>query len=226
MFTMETDCRACQDNWLDWFYSFIRGSDGMAGFFWEEGKNHYNINPSGTLYSMDMLEQFQAEVRANDSDIVYHYGGKILRLEDVQHGPKLGVFSEVRGIENPTREQLVEIKKGIPHPGWYEPGAYLYYRALGEYETVAVPCDHLFKNWADKHFAPCGTYYGGQGNPYYIHYWGGTRAWDDLKHEVTDPFVKDSAPHWKEREHQLWIDTVPKEYRGIVKDIEKELGIA
>ena len=104
----------------------------------------------------------------------------------------------------------------------------MFYRMLGdptEYDYVEVPCDHVYQYWTRHHIAPKGTYYGSLDNPFFIHYWGGTRAWDELKHEITDPFVKDCADPWKIREHDVWIATVSVKDRKIMNEIYEEMGI-
>jgi hypothetical protein len=227
MFCMETDCRAVQDGWLDWFLSHMGPGVGMAGFFWEEGTNHYNINPSGTLYRKDMLVAYHKEIKANKQGVFYHpRGDKLDTVPGMDSSIKnvVGVFSETRGIQNPNEMQLEGILKGVPEAAWFEPGAWLYYRSLGEYESVSVPCDHVYQVFG-VHVAPEATYYGGKGDPVYIHYWGGTRAWDHLKHPVNDMFVKGCSPFWLDREDYIWRQTVPEKYHGIVAEIYKELGL-
>jgi hypothetical protein len=155
---------------------------------------------------------------------VYHRNGDV-DISQVQYSPVLGVFSEVRGIAHPNEQQEKEMELGIPHPGWFEPGAWAYYRSLGDYPNKKLDCDHFYKFWTRKHFAPIGTFYGGVKDPYVIHYWGGTRAWDELKHPIEDPFVKECADPWKEREHKIWLETVSEEDRKIMPEIYEEMGI-
>ena len=231
MFCGETDCRAIRDNWLDWFHSFMKDeSIGMAGFFWHEGDRHYNNNPSGTLYRVDMLTKYHDEVRANKEGMFWHPRGNRPDT-DMGMDPSIkhvaGVFSETRGFKNPTPAQKEVILKGVPQAAWFEPGCWLYIRSVGEYGGVSVPVDHIYKQWPGGHTAPEGTYYGGKKDPYYIHYWGGTRAWDHLKHPVSDQFVKGCSPAWLDREHTVWEYTVAEEHRKIVTDvIYPELGLS
>lgn len=228
MFCMETDCRAVKDGWLDWYTSFVEDpSHGMAGFFWHEGDRHYNINPSGTIYRKDMLLKYHQEVRENKENMFWHPrgnkhgndGGMDPTIKDVA-----GVFSETRGIKHPNHDQLDQILRGVPQAAWYEPGAYCYYRMLGEYGGVSVPVDHIYCTYGN-HTAPEATYYGGKGDPYFIHYWGGTRAWDHLKHPVTDGFVKGCSPYWLDREDTIWRQFVPEKYHATVKAIYDKLGL-
>jgi hypothetical protein len=226
LFTMETDAVACQDGWLDWFLSFMKDeSIGMAGFFWHEGNNHYNINPSGTLYQKDMLLKYHKEVRENKENMFYHPrgnkhgndGGMDPTIKDVA-----GVFSETRGIKYPTLAQEDVIMKGVPFASWFEPGAWLYCRSIGEYGGVAVPCDHVYMKVGPV-TAPEGTYYGGKADTKYIHLWGGTRAHDFQKHIINDNFVLNGAPYWLEREYRLWKKIVPEYIRHSMPAIYKEI---
>jgi len=227
LFTMETDCMAMKDGWLDWFLSFMRPEVGIAGFYWDEGRNHQNINASGTMYRMKMLWDYQQEVRANKDRVLYHPSGDKSCDEPGQDSSipdTVGVFSETRGIKNPTPEQRQYIERGVPQAAWFEPGQWLYCRLQGEWQETRVPVEHIYIQ-ACGHTLPEGTYYGTKADPYFIHWWGGTRAWDHLKHPVNDNFVKSCSPFWLDREHKLWESTVPKKYRGIVADIYKELHI-
>lgn len=229
MMAVETDCRACQDGWLDWYLKFMSGDDkiGMAGFFWHEGTNHYNINPSATLYRKDMLLQYHKECLENDSGVFWHPRGN---RDDQEPGmdPNIkkvaGAFSETRGIEKASPRQNAEILAGVPQASWFEPGAWLYYRSLDEWKHVRVPVDHVYIFFGG-HKAPEATYYNGKSNPMFIHYWGGTRAWDHLKHPVNDNFVKSCSPQWLDREHMVWEQTVPENIRAIVPKIYEEIGL-
>lgn len=229
MFCMETDCVAKQDNWLDWFVDFAKNdpSIGIAGFFWHEGDHHYNINPSGTLYRMDMLLKYHREARENNSDVFYHPKGNKLGTDagmDPTIKDVVGCFAETRGIKDPTPMQLDIILKGIPQASWFEPGAWLYARLQGEWGEVRVPCDHIYMQYPG-HTAPEGTYYGGKADAKFIHYWGGTRCYDFLKHPVNDAFVKSCAPMWIQREDKIWKETVPEQYRSIMPSINDEINI-
>ena len=73
--------------------------------------------------------------------------------------------------------------------------------------------------------APEGTYYGSKADPWVWHAWGSTRAWDHLKHPVTDRFVGGCSPQWIDREHAVWSQVVPIEYRKKMDEIFKEMGI-
>jgi hypothetical protein len=231
MFCTETDCRAVKEGWLAWFVKHIQPGNGMAGFFWAEGNNHYNINPSATIYDMRMLKKFHEEARNNNEGMFYHPKGNVSDADpsmDDNIKDVVGAFSETRGIKNPTFLQELAIKRGVPNPAWWEPGQWIYARAQGEWSCVVVPCDHIYmtiKGKIGEHTAPEATYYGGKLDPYFIHYWGGTRAWDHLKHPVEDQFVKNCSPYWLDREDFVWRETVPVKYHQIVYDIYDELGL-
>jgi len=227
MFCAETDCIACEDGWLDWFVRQIGEVENkaMAGFFWDEQPNHYNINPSGTLYRVPMLLKYHKEVRDNKEGMFYHPRGDRPDSDqemDANIKKVAGVFSETRGIKNPNPRQKQEIEMGVPRAAWFEPGSYLYYRSIGEYDAIKVPCEHIYmKQGFFK--TPEATYYGGRETPQYIHYWGGTRAWDHLKHPVNDQFVKTCSPFWLDREDYIWKNTVPEQYRAMMVDLYKEI---
>lgn len=229
MFCMETDCLAVRDGWLDWYLSYMKDDVGMAGFFWKEGDAHHNINPSGTLYRMDILKKYHKEVRANKDNIFWHpkgnkYGNTVgmdPTIKDVA-----GVFSETRGFKYPTeRQKELMLKGAAPNTAWFEPGAWLFLRSVGEYEYIPLPCDHIYGVYGKRHQAPEGTFYGGSSNPYFIHFWGGTRTYDFLKHPINDTFVRECAPDWLAREDRIWKSEVPQRYHQIVYDIEKEIDV-
>jgi len=237
MFATETDCRACQNGWLDWYYNYMAKDEkiGMAGFFWREVDSrgvphHYNINPSATLYRKDMLLQYHKECRENNSGTFWHpladrdeKDGKEPPM-DVNIKEVAGVFSETRGIKDPSPRQREEILSGVPYAAWFEPGAWLYYRALDDWKHLRMPVDHVYI-YFKGYRTPEATYYGGRAGVKFIHYWGGTRAWDHLKHPVGDYFVKSCSPMWLDREHMIWEQTVPEKFRKIVPEIYKEMGL-
>ena len=228
MFCCETDCQAMQNGWLDWYVNQMSNPNvGMAGLFWNEGNNHYNINPSATIYRMDMLKEYHKEVRANKEGIFYHPRGNKHETDggmDTNIKNVVGAFSETRGIKNPNPEQEAQILKGVPQASWFEPGSLIYYNSLGKYEHVKILCDHIYTSFG-RHQAPEGTYYGGKNDCKFLHYWGGTRCYDFLKHPVNDHFVKECAPLWLKREHAIWMQYVPEEFRKVVGPLEDEMQL-
>lgn len=226
MFCMETDCQALRPGWLDWFVNFVKDDPkiGIAGFFWHEGDHHYNINPSGTLYRVDMLQQYHKEARENNEGMFYHpRGNKPDTTPGMDNTIKdlVGCFAETRGIKDPTDVQKDVILRGVPEAAWFEPGQWLYARLQGEWKEARVPCDHIYMQYPG-HTAPEGTYYGGKAQAQFIHYWGGTRAYDWKKHPVTDNFVRSCAPAWIAREDKIWRENVPECYRSIISKINEE----
>lgn len=228
-FTTETDCKVMQPDWLNWFYKFAKDNTkmGAAGFYWSEGDHHNNINPSATLYRVDMLKHYTKEVLGNKDNTFYHWQeNKPENHPDVNKFIETihGAFSEHRGIKNPTPVQDKYLREGVPFTGWFEPGQWLYCRMQGEWEETRVPCDHVYMKVA-HHDVPEGTYYGGKANPQFIHYWGGTRAYDFLRGPMVDKFVQTCTNFWLEREDRIWKETVPEPYRQIVYDIEAEMNV-
>ena len=229
LFAMETDTQAMKAGWLDWYVNFMKDEPtiGLAGFFWHEGDHHYNINPSATLYRVDMLQQYHKEARANNEGMFWHpRGNKPDNTPGMDNTIKdvVGCFAETRGIKNPTDVQKDAIVRGVPEAAWFEPGQWLYCRLQGEWKEARVPVDHIYMQFPG-HTAPEGTYYGSKADPQFIHRWGGTRAYDWKKHRVDDHFVKSCAPMWIAREDKLWKEFVPESYRGIVHELNQEEDI-
>lgn len=232
LFTCETDCAAQSDGWLDWFVEQAQRGDtreranGVTGFFWHEGRNHHNINPSGTLYRVDMLKQYHNEARANKDPIFWHPKGN-KHATDGGMDPSVcdwaGVFSETRGIPNLelTEEQAHCIEWGVPQAAWWEPGQWVYVRSRPEWGEVRLPCTHEYVDTGVVK-TPEGTVYGTKADPKFIHYWGGTRAYDFLKHPVTCGFVKGGAPWWLQREDRIWREFVDPAHREIVHKLNLE----
>lgn len=230
MLTLDTDSKVASDGWLDWFVSHINSDKvGMVGFFWHEGNHHYNIHPAGALYRKDMLLKYHHEVRNDNRPTFCHVDGCVLDREfglDEEIKEVAGVFSETRGIRPDQMSELQEhyIRGGVPAIAAWEPGQYLFVRSVDEFSHRSVPCDHVMME-VNGHNLPEATYFGSRMNPYLIHYWGGTRAWDHLKHPVEDPFVRDLSPFWIDKEDYIWRNTVPERYHGVVHEIYKKLGI-
>ena len=229
LFAMETDTQAMKPGWLDWYTSFMQNDSriGVAGFFWHEGDHHYNINPSATLYRVDMLLQYHKEARENNEGMFWHpRGNKPDSTPGMDNTIKdlVGCFAETRGIKNPTPIQEDIILKGVPEAAWFEPGQWLYARLQGEWKEARVPCEHIYMQYPG-HTAPEGTYYGSKADAQFIHRWGGTRAYDWKKHRVDDFFVKSCASMWIQREDRLWREFVPSRYHDIVHQLNQEEDI-
>lgn len=226
-FASETDCVATAPDWLSWYLGYLEDDPrkGIAGLFWDEQPCHFNMNPSATLYRMDMLKQYHEESRANESQTFFHPNGN-KNGHDEGMDPTIatvgkGVFAETRGIENPSPVQLDAIARSVPAAAHWEPGHWLSIRSMDEWKHVHVPNDHIYAQ-VDFGTAPDGTFYNGKDDPKFIHYWGGTRSYDFLKHPVNDGFVRGGSPWWIKREDRIWREWVNEEDRQIVHELTKE----
>ena len=62
------------------------------------------------------------------------------------------------------------------------------------------------------------------GNGETVHLWGGTRALDIIKHDVTCDFVKSNTPFWLAREARFWRETVPTGIQKLTLDLIRHYG--
>lgn len=62
------------------------------------------------------------------------------------------------------------------------------------------------------------------GNGQTAHLWGGTRALDILKHDVTCGFVKANTPAWLAREARFWRAVVPQDVQAQTLDLIRRYG--
>jgi hypothetical protein len=142
-----------------------------------------------------------------------------------------GPFAEKRGWLPGTRLK-VEPSGQLKGPGWYEPGQQLHHWAVNEGYTYTV-CPTITTTRDDG--MPLQSMYGTSipdpqrqleaseliGNAQTVHLWGGTRALDIIKHEVTCNFVKSNMRMWLMREARFWLETVPddiqEETRGLIR---------
>ncbi len=62
------------------------------------------------------------------------------------------------------------------------------------------------------------------GNAQTVHLWGGTRALDIIKHEVTCQFVKSNTPKWLAREARFWKSVVPPDIQSQTLDLIRKYG--
>jgi len=62
------------------------------------------------------------------------------------------------------------------------------------------------------------------GRAWAVHLWGGTRALDYIKHDVTCQFVAKNTAFWLEREARFWRDTVPADVQAMTLDLISQYG--
>lgn len=62
------------------------------------------------------------------------------------------------------------------------------------------------------------------GNAFAAHLWGGTRALDIIKHDVTCQFVKANTPMWLAREARFWLATVPWDIQARTLELIRKYG--
>lgn len=222
--TVETDAIPLRDGWLDLFLAHLEDTDYAAGAW-----HHQQFaNPSFTLYRRKAWERMKKEHCDSFTGVKHNaywgpsfqYVGQITPEEAADSGP----FSERRGWPPGT------VMQHYPHmvnlgPYHYEPGQAFYHWAteFGGYTFGVVPFHDTHLNGI-----PTGTYYGwteGKDTPnaFAVHYWGGTRALDPLKHKAFVRFFNDPTwadlndtaigphrPYWINREANLWkqyVDT-------------------
>ena len=220
IFTAETDIMACKDGWLDWYLSFLEGEQKnvAVGYYWDEGGYVHNyINPSATLYRTKPVQEFN-KLCMDNHDYTMYFGEGFNQTMDIREMDQsylswTGAFAEKRGFKQKTGSD-----NGRLNAGWYEPGQQLYYWLEEQgYNLIKAPVDHRYFPFPDH--VPEGTYYGGYADPYYIHFWGGTRAWDRVKHDVNDGFVLKYENFWWEREDRIWKQVVDDDIRGKTENL-------
>lgn len=230
LLAMETDVLALRPSWLQWFVDQMRSTDYAVGHWHHE----QFINPSCTLYRGKVLREMNKWCKANTEPDVLRWGPNFERTQLIsERKPEhdyqgwyndniewiAGPFADKRGwpIDTIMSEKPSGQEKG---PGWYEPGQMLHHWAVQHGYTYTV-CPTLTTT-VDN--VPVQTLYGTSmpdpgrqleavelfGNAETAHMWGGTRALDILKHEVTCQFVKANTPKWLAREARFWKHVVPE----------------
>lgn len=229
LMALETDVLALRPNWLQWFVDQMRETDYAVGM-WHHEKF---INPSCTLYRGDVLRAMMDWCRSRQDANVLRWGPQFGKSQliskreperdyqgwyDEQIDWIAGPFAEKRGW--PAGVSLKEKPSGQEKgPGWYEPGQQLHHWAVDAGHTYTV-CPVLT---TEVDGVPVQTMYGATmpdprrqleavelfGNAETAHLWGGTRALDIIKHEVTCGFVKANMPKWLAREARFWKAVVP-----------------
>lgn len=244
LMALETDVLALRLTWLQWFVDQMRSTDFAVGHW-----HHENfINPSCTLYRGSVLREMMGWCRSNTEPGLLRWGplfGKSQPIADRQperdyndwYGEQIdwisGPFAEKRGwpVSTVLKEQPSGQLKG---PGWYEPGQMLHHWAVQNRHTYTV-CPTLTTN-VDN--VPVQTFYGTKmpdpqrqleavemfGNAETVHLWGGTRALDIIKHDVTCNFVKSNTPKWLAREARFWKAVVPQDVQEQTLDLIRRYG--
>jgi len=224
LFTMEPDVLILSDDWLTWFHDIINSKPNIFSVGHWHGEGF--INPSATLYRMDMLKEAFKEFRANQDPNMY-WGLNFEKSENIlAHYDRflddVGPFSEKRGWPPGTKLKGPVPSGQMRGPGWYEPAQQLHHWALEhDYSYIPVPCRHEINQ---ERSIPIGTFYGEEPDFYCVHVWGGTRALDLLKHPVSDPTVNNNMGYWLEREAKFWKTVVPKERQEVTLKLMREKG--
>lgn len=243
LMALETDVMVLRPEWLGWFLSQMRPTDYAVGMWHHE----QFVNPSCTLYRGDVLREMAKWCSDNKSEVL-RWGpqfGKSQLVNDRQPARDYagwyddniswiaGPFAEKRGW--PAGTVLKEEPSGqLKGPGWYEPGQQLHHWAVNAGHTYTV-CPSLTTN-VDN--VPVQTFYGATmpdpqrqleavemfGNAQTVHLWGGTRALDIIKHEVTCQFVKSNTPKWLAREARFWKSVVPVDVQEQTLDLIRKYG--
>ena len=226
LFTMEPDVLVLSDDWLLWFMHQIGEEKEKPNFSVGHWHGEGFINPSATLYRMQILKDSLSVFRANQDPNMY-WGPEFSRSENIlAHYDRfledVGPFSEKRGWPPGTKLKGSSPSGQMRGPGWYEPAQQLHHFAEeNNWDHVSVPCRH------DIHpdrAIPVGTFYGEDPDFYLVHLWGGTRALDLLKHLVSDPTVLNNMEFWLKREAEIWKQIVPKEQQEVTLRLIKEKG--
>ena len=244
LMALETDVMALRPTWLQWFVDQMRATDYAVGMWHHE---HF-VNPSCTLYRGDVLRDMLVWCKTNKEPDTLRWGPQFKNTQLIAvkqperdyrdwHNEQIdwiaGPFAEKRGWPEGTelKEKPSGQEKG---PGWYEPGQQLHHWAVEKGYTYTV-CPTLTTNIDN---VPVQTFYGSSipnpqrqleavemfGNAETVHLWGGTRALDIIKHEVTCQFVKSNTPKWLAREARFWKAVVPPDVQTQTLELIRKYG--
>lgn len=244
LMALETDVLALRPTWLQWFVDQMRPTDYAVGM-WHHEKF---VNPSCTLYRGDVLRDMARWCNNRDEPHLLRWGDKFSQsqpLDERTCEPHVieeyiswvsGPFAEKRGWPDGT--VLKEMPSGqLKGPGWFEPGQALHHWAVEAGYTYTVCRTHTHERQAGL---PVQTSYGNLDDDWpnaelsldtlaakgaeTAHMWGGTRALDIIKHDVTCQFVKAHTPYWLKREAMLWRQIVPPEVQEQTLELIRRYG--
>lgn len=243
LMALETDVMALRPTWLQWFVDQMGFTDYAVGMWHHE----QFVNPSCTLYRGSVLRDMLKWCQDNKSDLL-NWGPLFANTQPIAaRQPErdyrgwyddnvswiAGPFAEKRGW--PIGTNLVEKPSGQEKgPGWYEPGQQLHHWAVERGHTYTV-CSTMTTH-VDG--VPVQTLYGTDmpdpqrqldavemfGNAEAVHLWGGTRALDIIKHDVTCQFVKANTPKWLAREARFWRQVVPQDIQEQTLELIRKYG--
>ena len=244
LMALETDVMVLRPGWLQWFMDQMYATDYAVGMWHHE----QFVNPSCTLYRGNVLRDMEDWCNRLPEPELLRWGPKFSKNQliaarqperDYQdwHDDNIswvaGPFAEKRGW--PEGTELIEEPSGqMKGPGWYEPGQQLHHWAIQAGHTYTV-CPSLTTN---VNGVPVQSMYGATmpdprrqleavelfGNAETVHLWGGTRALDIIKHDVTCNFVKANTPIWLAREARFWRNTVPDNIKQQTIELIKKHG--
>jgi hypothetical protein len=245
LMALETDVLVLKPGWLQWFVDQMRDTDYAVGAWHHE----QFVNPSCTIYQGGVLRNMMAWCQSNREPDLLRWGPQFCKSQLISvrqperdykawYGEQIdwiaGPFAEKRGwpIGTVLKEQPSGQLKG---PGWYEPGQALHHWAVEAGYTYTV----CFSSTTQVDGVPVQTLYGDSrlsqpdrqmeasemfGRAESAHLWGGTRALDIIKHDVTCEFVKRCTPGWLAREARFWRQVVPIEIQEQTLDLIRKYG--
>jgi hypothetical protein len=245
LMALETDVLVLRSTWLQWFMDQLRETDFAVGHWHHE----QFINPSCTLYRGNVLRDMMEWCKGNLEPDVLRWGpmfGKTQLISERQPERDYkdwyddniewiaGPFAEKRGWPAGTvlKEKPSGQDKGA---SWYEPGQMLHHWAV-ERGYSYKQCQTLTTHREPG--MPLQTLYGTTmpdprrqleavelfGNAETAHMWGGTRALDIIKHDVSCLFVKANTPMWLAREARFWKHVVPRDVQEETLDLIRKYG--
>ena len=251
LMALETDVMALRPGWLQWFVDQMRPTDYAVGMwhheqfvnpsctlyrgnvlrnmrYWCRNEGIY----TGRSAPKDEL-RWGPEFRQSQPIAARQPERDYLDWFDDNVSWVAGPFAEKRGWPEGTvlKEQPSGQLKG---PGWWEPGQQLHHWAVEKGHTYTV-CPSPTTT-VDN--VPVQTFYGSTmpgpqrqleavemfGNAETVHLWGGTRALDIIKHDVTCQFVKANTPKWLAREARFWRQVVPPDVQMQTLDLIRKYG--